>query len=461
MTTSPTRGLLLATLSALAGISIAGEVPASVPDAYGFGSRSSAMAGAVAADASDFSAGYYNPAGLTEAPGVEVDVGYMWVVQSLSVNGQDNGVDDVHGIVGGVVAPGSILGLPFAFNVAVHLPDDGLSFIKARRQGVPRWELYDTRAQLLYLAANLAIRPFDWLELGGGIAYLSATRGTFAIRGRADVLSPFESELEHEVDADLTAVRFPQAGLRLLWDGWGALGVTYRGQSNLDLAIDAHLEGVVDFAGIDVPLLYELEARTIAAFTPQQLVVGLSFQRIEDLHVNFDLTWMNWSAYESPTAKIAALIEVEPPPGTPIDLPDEPLPVAIVPPAFEDRFVPRLGIEYRGARFGPMREEHGAQVPLVELPLRIGYVYEASPVPEQSGVDNLIDGDRHTFTLGLGLSLHRLIEELPGTLSLDAHGMFSALPERSMLKSNPADFVGDYRASGQMFGGGGTLKVGF
>ena len=38
-------------------------------DTYGLGSRSSAMAGAVAADATDFSANYYNPAGLASARG--------------------------------------------------------------------------------------------------------------------------------------------------------------------------------------------------------------------------------------------------------------------------------------------------------------------------------------------------------------------------------------------------------
>jgi long-chain fatty acid transport protein len=438
-----------------------GAAWASVPDHYGFGSRSAAMAGAVCADASDFSAGYYNPAGLTEAPGIEVAIGYMYMAQRLSVNGEDNAVEDVHGIVGGVVAPGKLGPLPFAFSVGLHLPDDGLSFIKARRQGVPRWELYDTRAHLLYLEAALAIRPLPWLELGGGIAYLSATRGSFAIRGRADIISPFDSQLEHEVDADLTAVRFPQAGLRLLLDGFGALGFTYRGESKLDLSLDAHLEGIVEFAGIDVPLLYQIEARTIAAFTPQQLAVGLSFQRIEDVHLNLDVTYMNWSAYESPTAKIAALLEVEPPEGTPVNLPEQPAPAIVVPPGFRDRLVPRVGVEYRGLGAGPLRRVHDEELPLVEVPLRAGYVYEPTPVPDQRGETNLIDADRHSWTLGLGVALHRPVDEIPGSLSLDLHGMVSWLPERVVLKDSPADFVGDYTAEGIMFGGGGSMTLGF
>jgi len=419
------------------------------------------MAGAVGGDSIDFSSVYYNPAGLVEAPAVSVAVGYMYAVQNLQVDGLDNDVDDAHGLVGGLVAPGNLFGLPFAFGLAVHLPDDGLSYIKARRQGVPRWELYDTRAQLLYLAVDLAVRPLPWLELGGGIAFLSATRGSFAIRGRADVISPFDSELEHEVDADLTAVRFPQAGLRLLWEGWGALGVTYRGESKLDLAIDAHLEGIVEFAGIDVPLLYDLEARTISSFTPHQLNVGLSFQRIEDMHINFDLAWLNWSAYASPTAKIKAMLDAKPPPGTPVELPGEPAPTKIVAPEFSDRFVPRFGLEWRVPAGGSMRSVHGEQRPLVELPIRLGYVFEPSPVPDQIGVTNLIDADRHSLTMGIGASLNRPVVELPGSVRLDLHAFWSFFPPRELLKDNPADFIGDYEASGQIFGGGGNLEVAF
>ncbi|MBW2526170.1 MAG: outer membrane protein transport protein, partial [Deltaproteobacteria bacterium] len=448
-----------------AGI-LGGALPAaegSVPDSYGFGSRATAMAGANTADAADFSAAYYNPAGLVEAPGVEVSAGYTYWSQQLTIDDRDNQVAPVHGLVGGVVAPGELFGIPFAFGVATHLPDNGVSFIYARRQEVPRWELYDTRAQLLYLSANLAIGLFDVIEIGGGIAYLSATRASFGIRGRADILSPYESQLQHEVDGDLTAVRFPQLGARVRIPDWGAIGVTYRGQSQLDLELDAHLEGIVEFAGIDVPLLYELEAKTIASFTPHQLAVGLSFQRVEGLHVNFDLTWLNWSAYVSPTAKLAALLEVQPPPGTPVELPDEPAPTVIVPPEFEDRFVPRFGVEYRIGLAGELRSVHGHEEPrpLLELPVRAGYVYEQSPVPDQTGPTNYVDADRHTVSAGLGVTLNAPAEELGGSLYLDVHGALSVLPERTTLKASPADFVGDYRAEGTMYGIGSTLGVVF
>ncbi|MBI4701905.1 MAG: hypothetical protein HY744_12265 [Deltaproteobacteria bacterium] len=455
------RGRAAALAGALTLGAAARPAEAGVPDTYGFGSRSAAMAGAVTGDAADFSASFYNPAGLVEAPGIEIAAGYMYTAQRLYVGEADNDVAPVRGLVAGVVAPGVLLGLPFAFGVATHLPDHGLSYLKARREGVPRWELYDTRAQLLYLSANLAIRPPDWLEPRGRIGSLSATRGRFGITGRADVLSPYDSQLEHEVDADLTSIRFPQAGLRLLLERFGALGVTYRGESKLDLRLDARLEGIVDFAGIEVPMLYELEARTLSSFTPSQLALGLSFQGIEDLRLNLDLTWVQWSAYESPTAKIRARIAAEPPPGVPLDLPEEPAPTVPIPPELEDRWVPRVGVEYRLGLLGPERRRAGEADgrPALELPLRAGYEYERSPVPDQTGVTNLIDADRHTMTAGFGLVWNAPCKELGGAIELDLHAAYSILPERRTLKENAADLVGDYRASGHMVGLGAVLGV--
>ncbi len=439
------------------------ETSAHEPDSYGFGSRGAAMAGAVAADVSDFSSTYYNPAGLVGARGVELSMGYIAAHNGLLINDQDSDVDPVRGLVGGLVVPGKVFGLPFAIGVATYLPDKGLSHIEARRQEVPRWELYDTRPSLIFLATNLAIQPVSWLQVGGGVAYLAATRGRFGIRGQADVLHPYDSQLEHEVDADLTSIRYPQAGVRVTLPHVGALGLVYRGETKLDLALDAHLDGAVTFSGIDVPLTYDLESRTIDAFLPQQVVLGASFQGVERLHVNLDVTWVNWSAYESPTAKTKAHLDAIPPPGLDIDLPDDPKPTVVIPPAFEDRFVPRIGMEYEVPVAGAFRRPHGSDqdVRLVEIPIRLGYAYESSPVPPQTGFTNFVDADRHTLTFGTGVTLNAPSEEMMGSVHLDVHLSWSILPERVTEKLSASDFVGDYVARGNMLGGGATLRAVF
>jgi long-chain fatty acid transport protein len=265
--------------------------------------------------------------------------------------------------------------------------------------------------------------------------------------------------LRHQVDADLDAIRYPQLGARIKVGDLGHLALVYRGQTELKLEIDAHLKGNVDFASVLVPLQYDLASRTIDAFLPQQVVLGGSFSKIERLHVNFDLAFVNWAAFESPTARTTADLQIVPPPGVPIMIPPQPKPTQVIPPRFSNRFVPHLGIEYLLPASGVMRTVRGVDKPkpAVEVPLRAGYVYEATPVPPQTGVTNFIDTDRHTITAGTGVVLNAPTSWMPGSIALDVHGQVSILPERVTSKASAADFVGDYTASGTMAGVGTTL----
>ncbi len=426
-------------------------------DAFGLGSRGTAMGGAQAADVSDFSANYYNPAGLARATGLELSLGYMRADHFLYTNGQNNGVDPVKGLVGGVVAPGKLLRIPFAFGVALFLPDDRLSRVIALPQDQPRWELYSNRNQRLYIAANLAVSPAPWLQVGGGIAFMAATEGTLSITGAAAISQPDSSQLRHEVDADLTAIRYPQLGARVELSPRVALALVYRGQFSESLNLGAILRGDVKTFPSEVGALttafYSLQTDSVNAFLPQQGVLGTSFEITRDLHANVDLTYVNWSAYVAPVASVAVKLNIPPPVGgwpAGIMPPTTPAPTALIPIDMHDTVVPHFGVEWRAI-----------EQPKWEGLLRAGYEYDRSPIPEQVGQTNYIDRDRHAFSLGLGLRLAHLIPELPGDVRIDGHAQLSELFPGVTLKNNPADLVGDYTAGGHIWNLGGNLTVGF
>jgi long-chain fatty acid transport protein len=419
-------------------------------DTFGFGSRSTAMGSAAAADATDVSANYYNPAGLALAHGIELSLGYFRADHSLSTNGNDNHVDPVKGIVGGFVVPGKLFDVPLAFGVGLHLPDDRLSRVRALRQEQPRWELYDNRNQRVYVAANLAVSPWKWLQLGGGVSFMSATEGSLDISGFADITQPTHSQVRHQVDADLTAVRYPQAGVRVDLSDRVALAVVYRGQFKLSLDLAATLRGNIENL---TTAYYALETHSVDAFLPQQVVFGGSWRVTDDVRVNADLTWVNWSAYVPPVAKLDVQLDIPTPPGGfpgNITPPTAPAPITIVPIAMHDRVVPHLGVEWR-AFAGPKWEGS----------VRGGYEYAKSPIPPQTGTTNYIDRDRHSISLGLGARAIAPIAELPGDVRLDAHVQLSALVDASTTKNDPADLVGDYTAGGHIWNVGATLTVGF
>ena len=434
----------------LAGAAVTSRARANPLDPFGFGSRGTAMGGAAAADVHDFSANYYNPAGLALATRMEISVGYVNVDQQLYINGLNSGVDPVRALVAGIVAPGKFLGVPFAFGFGVHLPDDRISRVRALPQDQPRWELYDNRNQRLFMAANLAVSPWPWLQIGGGASFMSSTTGTLDISGQANNFSPDSSQLRSAVDAALTAVRYPQAGVRIALSDKVALAVVYRGQFSLDLDLKASIKG--NISGLTTAV-YDFQTNSVNNFLPQQLVLGGSWEILPELRANADFTWVNWSAYIPPVADVKVVLNIPPPSGgwpAGITPPTTPAPTVIVPIVMQDRVVPHVGLEWRAIT---RRNWQGL--------VRAGYEYDKTPIGAQTGVTNYVDRDRHAFSFGLGLRAMDLLAELPRDLRLDVHGQFSYLPTETTIKSNPADLVGDYTAGGTIWNVGATLTMGF
>ncbi|MGD0528922.1 MAG: outer membrane protein transport protein [Polyangiaceae bacterium] len=453
---NPTIAWRLGGSAALFSLLVSTEAHANPLDAFGFGSRETAMGGAVAADVSDFSASYYNPAGLAKARGFELSIGYFRADHYLYMNGLNSGVDPVKGIVGGAVVPGKVYGLPFAIGVGLHLPDDRLTRVEALAQDQPRWELYDNRNQRLWFGVNAAISPFPWLQIGGGVTFMAATLATLDISGHIDLIEPYDSSLRHQVLADLKAVTYPDFGARVEITKRFAMALVYRGQFSLDLNVAANVKAGIGAgaAGDITTLALGLQTDTIDSFLPQQVVLGGSYELSDDLRTNLDVTWVNWGAYVPPVTKIEEQLSVPIPPGTTlpggIAVPTAPAPTVVTPIAIHDTFVPHVGVEWRAlAR------------PSWEGFVRGGYEYDRSPIGAQTGTTNYVDRDRHAFSAGLGVRILEPGKVLPGDVRFDVHGQLSVLPTETTTKNDPSDLVGDYTAGGHIWNVGMTATVGF
>ena len=70
--------------------------------------------------------------------------------------------------------------------------------------------------------------------------------------------------------------------------------------------------------------------------------------------------------------------------------------------------MPRIGLEYSFG-FGGTVDVHGEARPAIQVPLRAGYAYEATPIPPQTGVTNFVDADRHTVSAGAALAAIMLL----------------------------------------------------
>ena len=443
-------------LAAIALLFAPAAAAANPLDMYGFLSRSTALGGAVTADVGDVSAGYYNPAGLARMHAFRAELGYLYAAPSLATDGRDNGVDASHGFVGGLAAPGRVFGLPFAFGLAVHVPDDRLSQVRALTQTQPRWELYSVRLQRLYIAASLAISPWRWLRLGGGLVFMASTRGGFDITGRISATQPSNSALTHGVDADLTAVRYLQAGAQADLPHGVSVGVAFRDEFKLDTQLVADLVGQIVVGGINdpralsIPGSYSLRSQVLSAFQPRQVVLGAAWRINPAWRVSVDVGWVQWSRYENPTASLDVALQLTIPAGIPgLRQPSIPQPAAREAMGFHDTFVPRVGVEYTLA----LRRH--------TLAFRGGYAYDPTPVPDQAGITNFVDASRHVVSLGIGLTLRHLGAVFPGSVSVDVHAAMQFLETRSVVKADPNDAIGDFTASGTVLNVGTTIGVGF
>lgn len=417
-------------------------------DAFGIGARAPAMGSAYSAVADDAAAGYYNPAGLARSTDLRLDLGYQLARPLINVSGTGQDLMDSRGLNVGVLLPGRLFGLRFAFGLTLFLPDQQATRIRVLSFDRPRLQLYENRPQRMFLSANLAIHIYRGLYLGGGLTFMSRSKGVVYLRGRVSLSDPEQSALESAVDVNLLAIRYPQVGLLFEATRNLSFSLVYRHKFLLELEQGFNINGDVGDAGQD-PLVKDAKfaevAYSVDLFQPWQVVAGAA-ARFASVLVSFDLTYSRWSEQPAPAARIMLDVDL----GRFNELVKLAASRPYPDPGFYDTLMPAVGVEWRALK--------DALSGRLALDLRGGYRYEPSPVPEQDGESSFGDSDRHIFSLGLGVELARLSQILPKPLSIDVFTAFTHLPLRRFRKLDPRSLVGDFTVGGQVWQVGGQLR---
>lgn len=413
---------------------------------FGFGPRAQGMAGAFTALASDYTATYYNPGGLIFSRHLNLGVGFSFADYHLDFDSERGGVlddaarriPDLSAITIGVSST-----IPFdvpdrfAFGLGLFLPTRGLIDVETSSPSAePMWFRYGERHDRVHLLPAVAVKVTDWLSLGGGASiFVDAVGGTTLSAG---IGTPVQPEFELRLKPDAA----PVFGLMLAPTDWLSFGATYRGE--LSFKLDFPGQAVVQ--GISIPLTLE----TITFFTPQQVQVGVAVNVTDRLLVAFDFLWCNWSAYDDVFLVVTSTVAQTP---------------TRVKSDLRDTFSPRLGAEFVAADW---------------LVLRAGYAYRTSAVPDQDDEPtNLVDGDKHTFTFGVGFAWGRPpelvsdearasggkarnLDELTRDASYDLDLFFQLHYHPTVEATKPAtDPVGSWEAGGFVVNFGVALTARF
>lgn len=376
-------------------------------DEFGASIKATAMGQAFTAVADDYSAAYYNPAGLTQTRGIfEGTAGYMYGNPQVSARYPEYPTLDIseqpssRGLLVGIATSLDLEKIVrvfpwfrrFAFGMVLwaNLPEfthyyAGPVAIK------PHFLRHELRFQGLSIAASLGFEITSWLSVGAGIipsmdshseqdAFQALNKMDDVVKGLR--LSIHQTARAFAVPVLGILIRPPAETLRDKL----ALGVSFRGRNE-----SHHGKGIIrQYIGFEyddgepMPLAFPYPDHfnlNLVTFVPAQLTVGVEASPVEGLTLAYDMTYKRYASYH-----------------TYLELPPDP--------PWHDTYTHRFGVEYGlnpafDSRF--LRRIH-------EICLRAGYYFEPTPVEDfepglHSPNNNIYDSDQDVYSAGLSLTL--------------------------------------------------------
>jgi long-chain fatty acid transport protein len=393
--------------------------------AFGLGGRGIAMGGAVAASSADYAAMFYNPAGLAFAEGPTLGMGFVYGAPDLRINGEEQDVDPIRAFqVGGSLPLGSSKYLGrITLAAAAHIPTSTAIMTGAADPVEPHFVLYSIDPQRTAIYLGGAVRILPNLSIGGGVSMLAGAEFKMNLSLLSSTFFTHQSPSKYIFD--------PIFGLKFKPTKSLALAAVYRDDKTASLEPELRI-----FVG-ETQVLPTVTILNLYNYEPREVVVAAMYSFKDRLTVELDVTWMDYSSYQVSTPRYEFEEDVPDWVKTLMSMHNFPEP------EFRDTFVPRLGSEFIVNRY---------------FTLRGGYYYQASPVPDQRGITNYADADKHVLSLGGGVKAFLPPKILKKPIHIDFVFQAQILQERSVVKDDPEDPVGDYTIDGEIFLGGIFLK---
>lgn len=410
---------------------------ASFFDVYGFNPRALSMAGAQGAVADDFTALYYNPAGLTAGEravfgfALNLSRNALFIDSALSAP-QPAPRDPPHATTitfgGHFPLSGEKAKQRVALAFAVAVPTSSLLAGRAFDPAIPHWSMYEALPERLVAMLGLGIEPIPGLSFGASAQFLASLFGNLDYE--LDVVAGRFTK--KTVSFDIEPRLAPILGVETRLIPGLRAGFSWRGTIQTDVGIPVVLD-LTGLARLDVSTDFTVQ------YTPHELTWSFAYRVPElELLVALDLSYALWA--EVPDPSTTTIIDVS---GELLDSAglqdtlDAPAPgqERRVELAYRNVLVPRLGLE---KEFGPVA-------------LRAGYSVRPSPAPVQTSGTNYLDGTAHHLSLGASWTVEDPLGFLRNPLTLDLSAGWIFHPSRRHPKSSVADPVGDLEAGGSIF----------
>ncbi len=424
------------------------EARASFYDHWGFSPRATARGGAVTADASDFTAAYYNPAMLVLRRDINFGFAFDYArtdprVERLtfekSLDCTYCDPNDWAGYDVGLLFPlGGKVQNRLALGLGLHLPSTRLVSVRAPDPNRPFWYMWNNDPDRLVLFLGAGVRITDELTLGAGTQVLADLIGS----GATVNVDLFAREVRfREIDSHLATTAGPTAGIFYTPLSNLRFGASYRSEMRLLYSIpaDITLEGIGQL---------NLTISGINHYAPHTINAGVAWDVLPELTLTLDGNYQMWSRAPSPYVRIQVDLSGETLAAIGLDdaMDMDTRDVDPLSPGFKDTVTTRMGLEYR------LSDRFTA---------RGGLYFRPTPVPRQTQpLSNILDGDTLGVTGGIGFSFSDPLEVFaePIIIDLAVKGLW-LLPREA--RKQETDDVPSYRYSMRVLGTTAAVRYNF
>jgi hypothetical protein len=407
-----------------------------------------ARGGAVTADATDFTATYYNPAMLVLRQDINFGFAFDYTRTEARVERTtfEKPLDctycdprDWSGYDVGLLFPlGGKVKNRLALGLGLHLPSTRLLSTRAPDPNRPFWYMWHNDPDRIIVYLGAGIRLTDRLTLGVGTQALADLVGSGATV-RVDL---FAREVRfREIDSHLATTFGPTAGMFLEPVDGLRLGASFRSEMRLFYSIpaDITMEGIGQL---------NLIISGINHYSPHTVSAGVAWDLRPDLTLSLDGNYQMWSRAPSPYVRIEVDLSGETLAAMGLDeaLDMDTRDMDAVSPGFRDTVTVRAGVEFR------VTERFAA---------RGGAFFRPTPVPRQTqALSNILDGDTLGLSGGLGLSFDDPLEVFAEPVIIDLVIKHIWLFPRDAEK-HPTDDVPSYRYALRVMGATLAIRYNF
>lgn len=282
---------------------------ANTPEAMlGLGARNSGMGGAGTAVANDFTAVYYNPAGLGYCGRSETGIDIHHSFYRVHVNSADPELPREERVPDMTRATiGACFRLPYRLSLGLIFGSglqSSAGIDQTTYNDTPQFLLYGESHNQFTIAMALAYRPIRQLSIGVGAAVIVNSDldiGVYAPISLRDENNEF-ADVAFDLHWGLKPTAAPYVGVTVQPIPELRIAATYRGplKHHLHIPVTANVNTgmlISGFEPLDLTLPFIVQADTW--YQPREFAFGVSVDPIPTLTITADLTWYQYSAFNS------------------------------------------------------------------------------------------------------------------------------------------------------------------